>query len=214
MQNLFRKWVLAVLLTALLSSSAWAQGRLATIDLKKVFESYWKTKQASAALDDRKKDMEKEDKNMLDDYKTKKDDYQSSLTAASDQNVSSGERDKRKKAAEDKLKQLKDLEDTIVQYERQARTTLVEQNQRMRNNILGEIRNVVTAKAKAGSFSLVIDTAAQSADATPIVLFTNNENDITAAVLDELNRTAPADAPKADDKPAVTLDDKHRAIKK
>jgi outer membrane protein len=214
MQNLFRKWVLAVLLTALLSSSAWAQGRLATIDLKKVFESYWKTKQASAALDDRKKDMEKEDKNMLDDYKTKKDDYQSSLTAASDQNVSSGERDKRKKAAEDKLKQLKDLEDTIVQYERQARTTLVEQNQRMRNNILGEIRNVVTAKAKAGSFSLVIDTAAQSADATPIVLFTNNENDITAAVLDELNRTAPADAPKADDKPAVTLDDKNRAIKK
>ncbi|HWV99073.1 MAG TPA: OmpH family outer membrane protein [Candidatus Acidoferrum sp.] len=214
MQNLLRKWVLAVLLTALLSSSAWAQGRLATIDLKKVFESYWKTKQASATLDDRKKDMEKEDKNMLDDYKTKKDDYQSSLTAASDQNVSSGERDKRKKAAEDKLKQLKDLEDTIVQYERQARTTLVEQNQRMRNNILGEIRNVVTAKAKAGSFSLVIDTAAQSADATPIVLFTNNENDITAAVLDELNRTAPTDTPKADDKPAVTLDDKNRAIKK
>jgi len=152
--------------------------------------------------------MEKEDKNMLDDYKAKKEDYQSLLTAAGDQNVSPAERDKRKKSAEDKLKQLKDLEDTIVQYERQARTTLVEQNQRMRSNILGEIRNVVNGKAKAGGFALVVDTAAQSGDATPIVLFSNNENDMTSAVLEELNRTAPTDTAKADDKPAVAVDDK------
>jgi hypothetical protein len=33
---------------SLLSSSAWAQGRIATIDLRKVFDSYWKTKQAQA----------------------------------------------------------------------------------------------------------------------------------------------------------------------
>jgi len=213
MQNLLRKWVPAVLLMTMLSGSAWAQGRLATVDLKKLFENYWKTKQASASLDDRKKDMEKEDKNMLDDYKTKKDEYQSLVTASSDPNVAPGERDKRKKAAEDKLKQLKDLEDTIVQYERQARTTLVEQNQRMRTNILGEIKNVVNAKAKAGGFSLVIDTAAQSGDATPIVLFTNNENDLTAAVLEELNRSAPVDTPKAEEKPALVPDDK-KATKK
>ena len=208
MQNLLRKLVPAVLLMTMLSSSAWAQARLATVDLKKLFENYWKTKQASASLDDRKKDMEKEDKNMLDDYKTKKDEYQSLVTSSSDPNVAPGERDKRKKAAEDKLKQLKDLEDTIVQYERQARTTLAEQNQRMRGNILNEIRNVVTAKAKAANFSLVIDTAAQSGDATPIVLFTNNENDLTAAVLEELNRSAPVDTPKVEDKPALAPDDK------
>lgn len=208
MQNLLRNLVLGLLLMTLLGGSALAQGRLATVDLKKVFDTYWKTKQASAALEDRKKDMEKEDKNMLDDYKTKKDEYQSMVAAVSDQNVSPTERDKRKKTAEDKLKQLKDLEDTIVQYERQARTTLVEQNQRMRSNIIGEIRTVVTAKAKAGGFSLVIDTAAQSADQTPIVMFTNNENDMTAAVLEELNRTAPAETPKTEEKPAVKLDEK------
>ncbi len=208
MQKLLRNWLLAGLAVTLLSGTSWAQGRLATVDLKKVFENYWKTKQASAALEDRKKDMEKEDKNMLDDYKTKKEEYQSLLTAAGDQNVSPAERDKRKKSAEDKLKQLKDLEVTIVQYERQARTTLVEQNQRMRSNILVEIRNVVNGKAKAGGFSLVIDTAAQSGDATPIVLFSNNENDMTSAVLEELNRTAPTDTAKADEKPAAAPDDK------
>ena len=78
----------------------------------------------------------------------------------------------------------------------------------MRGNILNEIRNVVTAKAKAAGFSLVIDTAAQSGDATPIVLFTNNENDLTTAVLEELNRSAPVDTPKAEDKPILAPDDK------
>jgi outer membrane protein len=208
MENLLRKLVPAALLVTMLSGSAWAQARLATVDLQKLFDNYWKTKQASAALEDRRKDIEKEGKNMMDDYKTKKDEYQSLVTASSDPNVAPGERDKRKKAAEDKLKQLKDLEDTIVQYDRQARTTLIEQKDRMRNNILTEIRNIVTAKAKAAGFSLVIDTAAKSGDGTPVFLFTNNENDITAAVLEELNRSAPVDTPKADDRPALAPDDK------
>ncbi len=208
MQNLLCRWVPAVFLMTLLTGSAWAQGRLATVDLKKVFDGYWKTKQASAALDERKKDMEKEDKNMLDDYKKMKDEYAQLDSASNDQNVSPGERDKRKKAASDKLKQMKDLEDTIVQYERQARTTLLEQNQRMRNNILGEIRNIVGAKAKAGGISLVFDTAAQSADSTPIVLFTNNEHDMTDDVLKELNRSAPADTTVTESKPVAGADDK------
>jgi outer membrane protein len=208
MQNLLRRLVPAVLLMTMLSGSAWAQGRLATVDLQKLFDGYWKTKQASAALEDRGKDIEKEGKNMMDDYKTKKDEYQSLVTASSDPNVAPGERDKRKKAAEDKLKQLKDLEDTIVQYNRQASTTLLEQKDRMRNNILTEIRNIVTAKAKAAGFSLVIDTAAKSGDGTPVVLFTNNENDMTPAVLEELNRSAPVDTAKAEDKPVLAPDDK------
>ena len=39
-------------------------------------------------------------------------------------------------------------------------------------------------------------------------VFTNNENDLTGAVLEELNRSAPVDTPKADDKPALAPDDK------
>src|SRR6266704_5742043 len=149
MSNLIRKIVPGLLLLSLLSSPAWGQGRIATIDLRKVFDNYWKTKQADAALKDRAADMEKEHKNMLDDWKKAKEDYQGLLTSANDLAVSTDEREKRKKAAEDKLKYIKDQEDTITQYERQARATLDEQRRRMRDNILGEIRNVVNAKAKS-----------------------------------------------------------------
>ena len=103
MSNLIRKIVPGLLLLSLLSSPAWGQGRIATIDLRKVFDGYWKTKQADAALKDRAADMEKEHKNMLDDWKKAKEDYQGLLAGANDQAVSSEEREKRKKAAEEKL---------------------------------------------------------------------------------------------------------------
>ena len=200
MKRLFRTLAPAFVLLALLANPAGAQTRIATVDLRKVFDNYWKTKQADAALKERAADMEKEHTNMLNDWKKAKEDYQSLLTSASDQAVSADERDKRKKSAEDKLKYIKDTEDTIAQYERQARTTLDEQRKRMRENILGEIRTVLTAKGKTGGFSLVIDTAAESFNNTPIVLYTNNENDLTDALLSELNLGAPVETPKTEEK--------------
>jgi outer membrane protein len=208
MMNLLRRLIPGLLLLSLLSGSAMAQNRIATVDLRKVFDGYWKKRQAEAALKDRQTDMEKEGRNMLDDYKKVKDDYQSLLASANDQAVSSEERDKRKNAAEEKLRRMKEMEDSITQYQRQASTTLAEQSQRMRSNILTEIRNVVNSKAKTAGYFLVIDTAAESANNTPIYLYTNNENDITDVVLQQLNSTAPADALKTDEKPPDKLDKK------
>jgi outer membrane protein len=213
MMILLQRLVAGMILMSLLSGSALAQSKMATVDLRKVFDGYWKKKQAEAALKDRQTDMEKEDRNMVDDYKKAKEDYQSLLVSANDQAVSSQERDKRKTAAEEKLRRMKEMEDSIAQYERQARTTIGEQSQRMRSNILAEIRNVVNAKAKAGSFSLVIDTAAESINSTPVFLYSSNENDLTDAVLQQLNATAPADAVKADETPA-NKDDKKKDGKK
>lgn len=212
MMNLSRGVFLGFLIFGLLEGSAVAQSRMATVDLRKVFDGYWKKRQAEAALKDRQTDMEKEDRNMVDDYKKVKEEYQGLLASANDQAVSTEERDKRKNSAEEKLRRLKEMEETIAQYERQARTTIGEQSQRMRSNILNEIKTVVNAKARTGGFSLVIDTAAESINNTPIFLYTNGENDITDAVLAQLNATAPADAMKTDDKAAV--EDKKKDGKK
>jgi outer membrane protein len=200
MNGLIRKFLPGLLLLSVMSSPTLAQNRLATIDLRKVFDNYWKTKQADAALKDRAADMEKEHKNMLDDWKKAKEDYQTLLNSANDQAVSLGERDKRKKAAEDKLKSIKETEETIGQFEKQARTTLDEQRRRMRDNILVEIRGVLNARAKAAGYGLVVDTAAESINNTPIVLFSNNDNDVTDDILKQLNAAAPPDAPKTEEK--------------
>ena len=208
MKSPLRKIVPALLLVSLMSAPAWGEGRLATVDLRKVFDGYWKTKQADAALKDRAADIEKEHKSMLDDWKKAKDDYQALLTEANNQNLSLDERDKRKKSAEDKFKQIKESEDAITQYERQARTTLEEQKKRMRDSILEEIRTTINGKAKAAGYGLVVDTSAESGNGspgtpgTPVFLYCSNENDMTETVLSQLNAGAPAETPKTEEKKA------------
>jgi outer membrane protein len=185
--KLLRTTILTISLLAFLSVPALAQTKIGTVDLRKLFDGYWKTRQAQIALNDRKTQLDNDDKSMRDDLKKGSDEYQKLLAQANDQALSADQRDKRKQAAADKLKQLQDSKTTIDQFERQAQITLSEQGQRMRDNILSEIKAAVTAQAKVAGYSLVIDAAAETANATTAVIYSNGENDLTDAVLKQLN---------------------------
>ena len=190
-----------LLFCALLGGPVFAQGKIATVDLRKVFDDYWKTKQADAALKDQATDMEKELKSFKADYDKAKEEYDKLVASAGDQALSSDERDKRKTAAEKKLLDMKEIQQTGQQYATSARTTLAEKTKRMRDNVLAEIRGVVNAKAKAGNCGLVIDTAAETPSGTPIILYkTPGENDLTDAVLAQLNANAPTGTLKSEEK--------------
>jgi outer membrane protein len=208
MKQFARTLVPGLLLFWLTAGSAFAEGRIATVDLRRVFDNYWKTKQADALIKERKADMDKELKNMLDDWKKAQSDYRDLMASASDLSLSAEERDRRKKSAEDKLKYIKDQEDTMNQVKRQDEATISEQLKRMRDNILVEIRNVLDAKAKKEAFSLVIDTAAESANLTPIIMYSTKDNDLTDDILKQLNSTAPVDTTKAEEKKDEKKDDK------
>lgn len=122
------------------------------------------------------------------------------LTSSNDQAASPEERDKRKSAADKKLQEVRELEQTIQQYERQARTTLDEKQRRMRANIVTEIRAAAAAKAKSAGYALVLDAAGASMNNVPLVIYQSGDNDITDEVLKQLNASAPADLPKATEK--------------
>jgi outer membrane protein len=213
MKRVLRNLALAVLLVGVACGSASAQNKVATVDLRKLFDNYWKTKQADAQIKDRAADLEKERKTMLEDWKKAREEYQNFLNEANEQTRSLEEREKRKKAAEDKLKQIKDAEDAITQYDRQARSILDEQRKRVRDSIVDEIRSAVKGKAVGAGYVLVVDTSAESATGTPIVLYSNNESDVTEAVLATLNAGAPPEAPKAEEKAPAKKDDKKKEKK-
>jgi outer membrane protein len=186
----------AILLMTFLGSSALAQTKIATVDLKKLFDNYYKTKLAQASIQERAAQLDKDDKGMKDDFKKGSDDYQQLVAESSDQTLSADERARRKQAADDKMKQLQASQAAIKQFEQQAQTTLGEQRQRMRDNILVEIKAAVTAKAKAGGYSLVLDAAAETINNTLTIVYNNGDNDLTDGILAQLNAGAPIDVTK------------------
>ncbi len=192
---------LLVLGCILLSSTAsLAQVKLATIDLKKVFDNYYKTRQADATLKERASDFDKTRKSMLDDYQSLNERYKKELDSANDQAVSSEEREKRKRLAESTLLEIKKVESDVATFDRSSRNTLGETQRRMRDNILREIRELISVRAKAASFAIVVDTAAETPNQTPVFLYASAEHDLTEEILKQLNASAPVESAKPDAK--------------
>lgn len=193
MKMFVRQAIIAAVLLAVSSFEANAQLKIATVDLRNIFDNFWKTKQAEAVLKEKASELEADRKKMIDQYNKLKGDYKTAIERSNEQAVSAEEREKRKKSAEQKLGEMNELEATINQFDRQAGSNIDEQKRRMRENVLQEIRNVVNMKAKSGGYHLAIDSAAESVNGTPIVLFNESpENDLTKSVLAQLNETAPA----------------------
>lgn len=201
MKTIFKTIFAAAALAGLLTAPAMAQGRIATVNMAKVFDNYWKKDQAQAAFDQRRADFEKEGKGMMDDFNKARDEYNSLLESANDSSVTPETRDKRKQAAEDKLRELKTQENTIRTFKSTMDDQLGSQMKRMKDSLLGDIRTAVTAKAKAGGYSMVFDSSAESPNGIPVLLFNSGENDMTDSVLAQLNAGAPADGGKTSPKP-------------
>jgi outer membrane protein len=189
----------AFIASPLLSTPA-AEQKIGVIDLKEVFDKYYKTKLADAQIKDEAGGLDKDRKALTDQYQKLSGEYKKALDDANNQAVSADEREKCKKSAEGKLVEINDLEGAIKQFDRTARGNLEEKQRIAREKILAEIKTVVTAKAKAGGYTLVLDSAGEALSRTSIVFYNNGEHDLTPGVLAQLNANAPADLLKSDGK--------------
>jgi Skp family chaperone for outer membrane proteins len=190
MKDLLKRLLPALVLICL-SAPVWGQGRIATVDWNRVFEGYWKTKQAVAQFKDRVADMDKELVQMVDELKKSDEQYKKLLEEANVPAISNDERDRRKKTAEDKLKSMKESEVQIKQFKDSATSTLDEQRKRMRDNLSVEIKAAIAAQAKADNYSMVLDVGPVPNSDLSMVLYTTGDNDISRKVLDQLNKTDP-----------------------
>lgn len=187
MKNL-RYAILTVALIATTIVSADAQTKVATVDMKKLFSGYYKTKVAQSILENRKTDLRKEIKSMTDDLEKAQTDYKQLLDQANDPALSADERDKRKQAAADKAKEVANSRAAIEQFQRQAETRLADESQRMSAGLVTDIQKAVADKAKAGGYAMILNSGTSE-----VVVFASGDNDLTAPVLAQLNAGRPID---------------------
>jgi outer membrane protein len=193
-----KKFSHLILVTALLTValSASAQQKIASVDMKKLFNGYYKTKMAQTAIDKDKADARKDLKDMAEALQKAQADYKQMLDQANDPAISADERDKRKAAAADKARDLNTRQVNFESYQRTAESQLADKSQRMINNLVTEIQKYVTDTAKSDGYTVVLDSSAVSASGTPALLYADPATDITASVLKNENAGAPIDFAK------------------
>ncbi|MEK9863011.1 MAG: OmpH family outer membrane protein [Verrucomicrobiota bacterium] len=110
--------------------------------------------------------------------------------AIDDPAASSAGKEKRTKEADAKLAEIREMEQTINDYDNTTRTQITETQNRMKQNIVREIRETVAGIARKEGYNMVLDTAALARTDTPILLFHDGTADVTEKVLTQMNAGA------------------------
>lgn len=182
--------LLAGAAAAVFALSAQAQPKIAVLNMKTVFDGYWKTIQSDGTIKERQKEFETERKKMADDYERLNAEYREAEKTARDPLLSPDEQKKRKEAANNKLLEIREIEQSVRSFEANFERQTRDQINRMRENIFRDIRELVDGRAKAAGYNLVVNTAAESIN-VPVFLYAAGLPDLTQEVLTELNRSAP-----------------------
>jgi Skp family chaperone for outer membrane proteins len=193
------KTTLAFALPLLLAAAAGAQtgpaatNRIATVDLKKVFDRYYKLDQTRKAFEKEEADMEKDLKNMATDVAKAQDEYKRLHDAEDDAMISDKEKAARKAKADAKQDEVKSYQADLANYEQQAKEKLSLDQQHMMDLLMQDIQTAINAKAKAAGFFMVVDTSARVANGanSTVVLYSSGENDLTDEIIKQLNAAAP-----------------------
>jgi len=172
--------------------------KIATVDLAKAFESYWKTALSNKQVAERRADFVKIEQGLIEDINLAREEharlYQSSMDPANSKEKQEADT---KKAIE-KRRDHEGLLRRLDEYRRNRQNTMGQMSARLSRARIDEIKEVISTKAKEGSYDIVLNTAQNTANTTA-VLYTVGKNDLTDSVIAELN----ADAPKEFEKPTA-----------
>ena len=198
-QNLLITTALAVML----STVSAAELRIATVDLNEVFNNYYKTKVELEKLKGEAKKYEDRLKKLEGDFGQLKTQLERQQKNAADPALAPAERKRREAAMRDTYLRMKEIEQSSQNLQRASREKLLQKRKNVTEDLVKEITQIVTVRAKAGKYNFVLDTGEAldvvSGLGRAVVLFNDGQNDLTESILKQLNATNPdkTSAPKA-----------------
>lgn len=198
MNMMFRKTI-AVLTFAGLCSFAAAQPALkvATVDMNRLLKDYYKSAEATAKLQEAGKKaeaqieaMNKQGKDLIDQFKEMEEQSKSLLLSA----------EARNKATEDAKAKFEEIQRKDADVKSFAANTQRALQQRTATTIqllLEEIQKVAVDISKKKGATMLIDSSGPSQLGIPSLLYSDAAYDITEEVLTAINKDAPPPAPAA-----------------
>ncbi|MDB6171697.1 MAG: hypothetical protein JWL59_1008 [Chthoniobacteraceae bacterium] len=193
------------------AASASAQTlKIGTVDMKKVFENYYKTKDAESHINEARTAAKKELDDRMDVYNKGAAEAKKINDEIEKPELSKEAKEKKAKDRDEKVAELSTMQREINDFRTTREKQLQEQSVRMRGGIVDEINKVIADRVKAENYNLVFDKSGPSLNGVPVLLYSKEEYEFTADVITALNKNkgkeeaaAPEKAATPDAKPPV-----------
>ena len=184
--------------------------KIGTVDMKKVFEGYFKTKDAEARINEARNAAKKEMDDRMDVYNKGVNEVKKMNEEIESPALGKEAKELKAKARDEKVQELNTMQREINEFRATREKQLQEQSVRMRGGIVEEINKIVEAKVKSDNFDVVFDKSGPSLNGVPVVLYSRDQYEFTEEVIKALNKNkgkdeaAPAKGESAKDpaKPA------------
>ena len=209
--TIIRRITALVLAAALCGTAAAQEGKLkiATVDMQQLFKEYHRTNEAQKEINVERARIQKDNNDRLAHIRELDTELQGMRKQLEDPSIS--ESKKQSTFNEWNIKQQEG-----IALDRERREFLQRRNQALNEKmvqrmkgILEEIRKLVEEQAKVDNYDYVFDKSGLSTSQVPFLLYTRDATDITAGLLKELNKDAPAESLPAagDPKPEIPQPD-------
>jgi Skp family chaperone for outer membrane proteins len=179
-----------------LASSAQAELKVGTIDMKLVFDSYSKTKEAEGKINEAREQAKKELDDRLGVFNKAQEEARKLNDEANKPELAEKAKAEKAKILNEKIQALGTLQREIQEFQQTRERQLSEQSVRSRNTLLEDINKVITDKVKAAGYDLVIDKSGQSLNAVGVLVYSKDSLDFTADIIAEINKGAGKEAAK------------------
>ena len=170
--------------------------KVGTIDMKAVFDGYYKTKDAEAKINEARTQAKKELDERLDIFNKAQEEARKLNDEANKPELSEKAKAEKSKALNEKLQALGTLQREVQEFQQTRERQLSEQSVRSRNALLEDLNKVIADKVKAGSYDLVIDKSGQSLNAVGILVYSKDSFDFTNDVIAEVNKGSKSSSSK------------------
>ena len=200
----------AVAFAALTVSFASAQEsklKIATVDMQELFKQYYKTNEAQKEINVERARIQKDNNERLARIR----ELEGNLTNLRKQLEDPTINDAKKQAL---FKDWQMQQQEGIALDRERREFLQRRNQALNERmvqrmkgILEEIRKLVEEQAKKDNYDYVFDKSGLSTSQVPFFLYTKDATDITAVLLKELNKDAPAESTPSEPAPEIPAGD-------
>jgi outer membrane protein len=167
--------------------TAQAQMKVGTIDMKQVFDTYHKTKDAEAKINESRAQAQKELAERLDTFNKAQEQARKLNDEAGKAELSEKAKAEKVKGLNEKLQELGVMQREVQEFQQTRERQLSEQSVRSRNTLVEEINKVVADVVKAAGYDLVFDKSGQSLNAVNFLVHSKESFDFTPDVVSKLN---------------------------
>ncbi|HEY2341456.1 MAG TPA: OmpH family outer membrane protein [Chthoniobacteraceae bacterium] len=162
--------------------------KIGTIDMKKIFDSYSKTKDAEQSINDDRDQAKKELDDRVQSLKQLEAEVRKLNDEANNPALGKESKESKVKLRDEKYSELRTMDKEVQEFRDTRQKQLTERSLRVRAEIVEEIQKIINERGKAENYDLIFDRSGTSFNTAPVLLESKDAYDFTNDVITILNK--------------------------